>query len=106
MAATLSVSITGSTVVSGTIQSSISDAHIGDLLRWGSVAFNPYLQATFNASGSSTFVVSSAFVPTNPQVAKAWVQNWWSGTADAVTKFNRDNAVATVVSSGITIIST
>lgn len=100
MAATLSVSIAGSTVVTGTIQSSISDAHIGDLLKWAATAYDPYLQATFNASGSSTYV------PTNPQIAKAWVQGWWNGTRDAVTKFNRDNAVATVVSSGITIIST
>lgn|SRR5512139_274298 len=97
---TISIAITGSTVVSGTLQSSLSDAHLGDVLRWASVAFNPYLQATFNASGSSTYIA------TNPQVAKAWAQNWWNGTADAVTKFNRDNAVATVVSSGITIIST
>lgn len=97
---TISVSITGSTVVSGTMQSSLSDAHLLDVLGWGAVAFNPYLQATFNASGSSTYV------PTNPQISKAWVQNWWNGTRDAVTKFNHDNAVATVVSSGITIVST
>lgn len=97
---TISISITGSTVVSGTLQSSLSDAHLSDVMAWGAAAFNQYLQSTFNAAGSS------AYVPSNTQIAKAWANNWWSGTALAVTKFNHDNALATVVSSGITITST
>lgn len=97
---TISISITGSTIVSGTLQSSLSDSNLSDVMAWGAVAFNQYLQANFNAAGSS------AYVATNPQIAKAWAANWWSGTAQAVTKFNHDNAVSTVVSSGIIITST
>lgn len=79
--ASLTVSLSGSAVVVGSKSYTVSDADITSLLAWAAVAYDPYIQATFNPSKTA------GFTPTNQQILLAWVQSWINGTKNAVQQF-------------------
>lgn len=81
--ATLSISLSGSSVVTGTKNYTVSDADLQLVLNWAQAAFNPYIQATFNPGNTP------GFVPTNQQILLAWVQSSWIDRTKAeVRAFN------------------
>ncbi len=69
--ATLSISITGSTIVTGTKNYTVNDTNVQNVLDWARVNY---------ATALST-------APTNQQILLAWVQGWINGTKDAVQRF-------------------
>lgn len=79
--ATLTIGLAGSAIVTGSKSYTVNDTDIQALLDWATVAYDPYIQATFNAAKNPNFV------PTNQQVLLAWVQSWINGTKDAVQRF-------------------
>jgi hypothetical protein len=84
---TLSISVSSSTVASGTRTYNITDADLQSVIDWGKASF---------ASSLST-------APTNNQVMAAWVQSWVTGTKMAVDKFELDAARAAATAGTITI---
>ena len=76
--ATISISVTGSTVVSINDGShSITDSDLVNLLTWA--------RATYPST-------STPDTRTDAQVALAWAKSFVSGTKQAVTKFEKDAA--------------
>ena len=69
--ATITFSVTGSTVVTGTKSYTINDTDTQSVLSWATSAF---------ASQLST-------APTNQQILLAWIQGWINGTETAVQQF-------------------
>ena len=77
--ASLTISVTGSAVVTGTKTYTLSDADLQAVLDWAKTSFPP------------------AQLPdtrTNGQVMLAWVQSWINGSKDAVKNFRRAAAHA------------
>ena len=79
--ATLSISLSGSGVVNGSKNYTVSDADIQRVLDWAKVAFASSLPTN----------------PTNGQVLTAWVQSWVNGTKDAVQVQGRQTTVPTPI---------
>ena len=75
--ATLTISITGSTVVSGSKSYTATDASIQRLLIW--------------AASRYATVLSTA--PTNAQIMVAWADSWVNGTRNAVSQFETPTPV-------------
>lgn len=90
--ATLTISLTGSGVAGLTNNPSksytVSDADMTSLLAWAAVAYNPYIQATYNTPPVQ------GFTPTNQQIMLAWVQSWINGTKNAVQQYQTPAPVA------------
>jgi hypothetical protein len=61
--ATLSISLSGSGVVNGTKNYTVSDADIQRTLDWASFTYKAYIFNTFGPA------------PTNQQILLAWIQN-------------------------------
>lgn len=78
--ATLSISLSGSSVVNGTKSYTVSDADITSLLAWAQSAFSQQLPLP-------------PATPTNQQILLAWVQSWVNGTKMAVQQFQTPPAV-------------
>lgn len=66
--ATLSVGLSGSALVTGTKNYTISDTDLQKVLDWAQIQFFDYIQLTFNQPNDPQFV------PTNQQILLAWIQ--------------------------------
>jgi hypothetical protein len=84
---TMGMNMTGLTV-SKTYNS--TDQDLTNMLAWGKVAFDPWIQAQFNPNNNPNFSAS------NPQIAAAIANSWLTGAADAEKKFRQDGSVAAV----------
>lgn len=86
MMGTISVNVTSGPVTGGK-NFTISDAHMQNLLDWAKVAYNPYIQATYNPTNDPSFI------PSNGQIMDGWVMSWINGSKDAVQRFETPAAV-------------
>ena len=85
--ATLTISLSGSAIVTGSKSYTVSDADIQALLDWG--------QANY-----ASVLPQPPATPTNAQILLAWVQGWINATKDSVQRFK---TTAPVVPPQITI---
>jgi hypothetical protein len=65
-----------------------SDADFQRTLNWGKVAFNTWIQATYNPPTGSPPVSNPNFQPTNTQIWAAIVHNWVAGITQAEQQFS------------------
>lgn len=72
--ATLTISLSGSAVVTGSKSYTINDTDVQSVLTWAAKAY------------ASALPLPPA-TPTNQQILLAWVQSWINGTKDAVQRF-------------------
>ena len=82
---TLTVTATGFTELPAAVTNSFatySDADFTRTLAWGKVAFNQWIQATYNPTNNPSFV------PTNTQIWNAIVHNWTTGIIQAEQQFS------------------
>jgi hypothetical protein len=80
--ATLTISVTGTAVVTGSKAYTVSDADLQALLTWAAKAYGPYIAQTYNPTKAA------GFVPTNQQILLAWVQTWINQTVNSVRVAN------------------
>jgi hypothetical protein len=84
-AGTLTVTVTGFPQFPSAVTHSFTTFSTADMtstLAWGAVAFNTYLQATYNTQQNI------GYVPTNTQIWDAIVHNWTQqGIIPAVAQF-------------------
>jgi hypothetical protein len=84
-AGTLNVQASGFTELPAAVTNQFttySDADFQRTLNWGKVAFNPWIQQTYNPTNNP------AFVPTNTQIWNAIVHNWIQGIITAEQQFS------------------